>query len=202
MRVGLFGGSFDPIHLGHLAVARAARAALRIDQVVFLPTARPPHKPGRELAPALTRYAMAEIALLDEPGLLVSDAELALDRPVYSIETLERFRAERPADELVMIVGADSLALFDTWRRWEEILATTELGVVVRPGWEWAQVAPTLAPPLTAAIGRARLTWVSAVPHPASATEIRRRLRAGEPLPDGWLDPRVLAFIAKYALYR
>ncbi len=202
MRVGLFGGSFDPIHLGHLAVARAARAALRLDQVVFLPTARPPHKPGRELAPALARYAMAEIALLDEPGLLVSDAELALGRPVYSIETLERFRAERPADELVMIVGADSLALFDTWRRWEEILATTELGVVVRPGWEWTHVAPTLAPALTAAIGRTRLTWVSAVPHPASATEIRRRLRSGEPLPDGWLDPRVLAFVTKYALYR
>ena len=202
MRRGLFGGSFDPIHLGHLAVARAALAELGLEQVVFLPTARPPHKPEREFAPALSRYAMAEIALLDEPAFVVSDAELAADRPVYTIETLARFRAESPADELVLIVGADSLASFDTWRSWEEILASTELGVVVRPGWEWKRVAPTLAPPLAGAIARARLRWVRSVAHPASATEIRRLLRGGERLPDGWIDPRVLAFTSKYSLYR
>ena len=202
MRRGLLGGSFDPVHLGHLAVARAARAELGLEQVVFLPTARPPHKPGRDLAPALARYAMAEIALLDEPVFVVSDAELAADRPVYTIETLERFRAASPADELVLILGADSFAALDSWRRWEEILATTELAVVTRPGWEKERVASLLAPPLAGAITRARLRWVRSVAHPASATELRRLLRAGDPLPDGWIDPRVLAFVAKYSLYR
>jgi nicotinate-nucleotide adenylyltransferase len=202
VRVGLFGGSFDPIHRGHVAAARAALGALDLEKVLFLPTARPPHKAGRAFAPALRRYAMAELALLDEPALEVSDAELDATREIYTIATLARFRAEAPALEPVLLVGADSLAAFATWRRWEEILATTELGVLPRPGWERERIEPELPRALARALTAARVRWVPLAPDPVSASEIRRRLAAGEPLPEGWLDPRVLTFVAKYALYR
>jgi len=202
MRVGLLGGSFDPVHRGHVEAARAALAGLGLDRVLFVPTARPPHKPERRFAPALRRYAMVEIAILDEPRLEVSTAELDESRPAYTIDTLARLRSERPGDELVLLVGADWLAAFDSWRSWRELLASTELGVVPRRGAEWSAVEPRLAPSLRQAIAAARIGWVRDFEHPASASEIRRRMAAEEPLPEGWLDPRVLGFIEKYSLYR
>jgi nicotinate-nucleotide adenylyltransferase len=201
VRVGLFGGSFDPIHLGHVAAARTARRELALDRVLFLPTAHPPHKPGRRFAPALARYAMVELALLDEPELRVSTVELT-DAPVYTIESFERFRAEAPSDEHVLLIGADSLAELDTWRRWEELLAKAEIGVFSRPAPGRTTTPLALRPELARAIGDARIRWVGSTAHPASASEIRRRLAAGESLPEGWLDARVLAFLTKYALYR
>jgi len=209
VRVGLFGGSFDPVHGGHVAAARLARRELGLDRVLFLPTAQPPHKPERRFAPALQRYAMVELALVDEPDLLVSTVELTPDLPAYAIETLERFRAEAPDDEHVLLIGADSLATFDGWRRWRELLATAELGVFARPGFDWSALEPQLDPELARAIaaanapagGRPRLSWLPTA-HPASASEIRRRLAKSESLPEGWLDPRVLTFVTKYTLYR
>ena len=110
MKVGLFGGSFDPIHRGHLDPVRAAMRDLGLDRVIYLHTARPPHKPGRALAPALARYAMVELALLGEEGLYASAHELTLDRPAYTIETLEHFRRQMPAAELYLLIGGDSFA--------------------------------------------------------------------------------------------
>ena len=202
MRVGLFGGSFDPIHRGHVAAALVAKRELALQRVVFLPTAMPPHKLLRRFAPPLARYAMVEIALLEERDLRVSGVELTPGHPAFAIETLEKFRTKAPGDEHVLLVGADSLAAFDTWRRWEEILATTEIGVFARPGFGWEEIAPAFAPPLAEAVGRARLTWLDSTTHPAAASEIRRLLAAGESLPDGWLDSRVLAFAKKYDLYQ
>ena len=210
MRVGLFGGSFDPVHLGHVVAARVARRELGLDRVLFLPTARPPHKPERRFAPELLRYAMVELALVDEPDFLVSAVEMTPERPAYAIETWERFRAEAPADEHVLLIGADSLAAFDGWRRWRELLAGAALGVFARPGFDWNALEPRLAPELVQAVAEAsapaagrpaRLSWLPTA-HPASASEIRRRLAGCESLPEGWLDPRVLAFVAKYSLYR
>jgi nicotinate-nucleotide adenylyltransferase len=209
MKIGLFGGSFDPIHRGHVAAARVARRELGLERVLFLPTARPPHKPERRFAPALLRYAMVELALVDEPDLLVSAVELTPGRPAYAIETLERFRAEAPGDEHVLLIGADSLATFDAWRRWRELLAAAELGVFARPGFDWSAREPRLDPELARAIaaatapaeGQARLRWLPTA-HPASASEIRRRLAKSESLPEGWLDSRVLTFVTKYTLYR
>lgn len=202
MRVGLFGGSFDPVHRGHVEVALAARRCLALERVLFVPTARPPHKPMRALAPALARYAMVELALLDEPALEVWDVELAAGGPAYTIETLERFAAERAGDEPVLVLGSDSLAALGSWRRWPEILERARLGVVERPGAERDLVLGGLAAELAARLRVARLDWVPSAPHPASASEIRRRLAAGEPVPEGWLDPRVLTFARKYRLYR
>jgi nicotinate-nucleotide adenylyltransferase len=202
VRVGLFGGSFDPIHEGHRACALAALEALALDRVDFLPTAVPPHKPDRRFAPALARYAMAELALLDDARLRVAADELTPGIPAYAIETVELRRQSRPDEEPVLLIGADSLATLDGWRRWRDLLATVELGVFTRPGFDWAATEPRIASDLAAAIRAANLHWIGAVEHPAAATEIRRRFAAGEPIPDGWLAPRVLAFVEKYQLYR
>jgi nicotinate-nucleotide adenylyltransferase len=202
MKVGVFGGSFDPIHRGHVEPVEAARRALGLDRVLFLPTARPPHKPDRRFAPALARYAMAELALLEREGLEVSTLELTGERPAYTVETLERLRAESPGDELWLLVGSDSLAQLHTWRRFRDLLAGFPVAVLVRPGSESEGFAPGLDPELAAALATARVAWMPNSPLPISASEIRARLARGEEPPAGWLDPRVLTFIRKYRLYR
>ena len=100
MKIGLFGGSFDPIHRGHVEPVREARRRLGLERVIYLPTATPPHKPRRALAPALARFAMVELALLGEEGLYVSAHELTPERPAYTVETLEHFRRQMPEAEL------------------------------------------------------------------------------------------------------
>lgn len=198
MRVGVFGGSFDPIHRGHVEPVEAARRALGLDRVLFVPTARPPHKPDRRMAPALARYAMAELALLDHPALEVSALELLEERPAYTIETLEGLRAARPGDEIWLLVGADSFVQLHTWRRFRDLLAGFPVGVLARPG----AASGALAPELAAALAGARVEWVANEPLAISASEIRTLLGRGDEQPAGWLDPRVLTFLRKYRLYR
>lgn len=202
MKVGFFGGSFDPIHLGHVAAAEAALVALRLERVEFVPTARPPHKVDRPMAPALARFAMVELALLDRPEMVVSAAELGDAAASYTIETLERRRAERPGDELHLLLGADSLAQLHTWRRWEELVRGYPIGVLARPGFELVRRLEGVPTALATALAGARLTWIDLPAHPASASEIRARLARGVEPPAGWLDPRVLTFARKYRLYR
>lgn len=202
MRIGLLGGSFDPVHAGHLALARAALADLALERVLLVPTGRPPHKPERRFAPAVARYAMVELALLDDARLWASTLELDDSRPSYTIETVERLRREAPEHDYVLLVGADSLVALDSWRRWRELVATTALGVLARPGHARHEVEAAAGTELRAALAGARVAWCEAAPHPASGTEIRRRLAAGEPPPAGWLPPRVLSFVEKYRLYR
>jgi len=202
VRVGVFGGSFDPIHRGHVEPVEAARRGLGLDRVLYVPTARPPHKPERWLAPPLARFAMTELALLGRAELEVSPIELLEARPTFTIETLERLRLERPGDELWLIVGADSLAGLHTWRRFRDLLAGFPVAVLARPGFERAALAAALAPELTAELERARVEWVENRPLPISASEIRARLARGEEPPAGWLDPLVLTFLRKYRLYR
>ena len=116
MRIGLYGGSFDPFHYGHLLPVRAARDALVLARVVYLTTGRPPHKAPRTVS-AAHRFAMVELALADEKGFVACRHELDEARPSYTVDTLERFRRESPDDELVLLVGADSWADFETWQR-------------------------------------------------------------------------------------
>lgn len=202
MKVGVFGGSFDPIHRGHVEPVEAARLALGLERVICLPTAQPPHKPDRRFAPALARYAMAELALLDHVALEVSPMELESGRPAYTIETLEWLRAERPGDEHWLIVGSDSFAQLHTWRRFRDLLAGFPVAVLLRPGFEPAAVRAGLAGELAEALARARVEWVANPPLAISASAIRAAFaRGGEP-PAGWLDPRVLTFLRKYRLYR
>lgn len=201
MRIGLFGGSFDPIHQGHVDPVREARRRLALDQVIYLPTAAPPHKREREFAPALARYAMVELALLDDPSLRVSDHELTLGRPAYTVETLAHFRAAEPGAELVLILGADSFLELASWVRWREIVAAVELAVLTRPGWSLAAMRAELPPEILAACDGGRVHLVENRPLDASSTEVRRRLAAAEAIPADWLAPRVVRYLAKYRLY-
>jgi nicotinate-nucleotide adenylyltransferase len=200
VKLGLFGGSFDPIHLGHIAPVRAARRELGLDRVIYLPTARPPHKPGRILAPPHARYAMVELALLGEEGLYASAHELTLERPAYTIETLEHFRREAPEAELFLLIGGDSLADLHRWVRWREIPAAARLVVLPRPGWD-PDAAP-LDPEVAELVRGGRVLLLRQPGVDVSSTRLRELLAAGLPLPAGALPELVVRYLQKYQLYR
>ena len=202
MKVGLFGGSFDPIHQGHIEPVLEAQRKLGLDRVVYLPTASPPHKRRQSFAPALARYAMVELALLDYPDVVVSTHELTLDRPAYTVETLESFHLAEPATEHFLILGADSFLELASWVRWREILQLARLAVLIRPNFRLDSSDSPLAPELAAAVAAGRVDFVENAPLAVSSTEIRRCLADGETVPDGWLAPRVVRYLSKYRLYR
>jgi nicotinate-nucleotide adenylyltransferase len=200
MKVGLFGGSFDPIHNGHLATVRAARRELGLDKVLFLPTAVPPHKPGRSLAPPYARYAMVELALLDEEGLEASPHELTLGRPAYTIETLEHFRSLQPEAELYLLMGEDSFADLHLWVRWREIVAASQIVVLGRPGWHLDSL--DLPPELRQMAASGAIRLCRRIEVDLSSTLLRELRRAGLPIPAGVVPDLVVRYLEKYALYR
>lgn len=200
MKLGLFGGSFDPIHQGHVLPVLEARRALGLDQVLYLPTAKPPHKPRRALAPAHARYAMVEMALLEEEGLYVSSHELTLDRPAYTIETLEHFRRSEPEADLHLLIGGDSFVDLHLWYRWREIPEAARLVVFTRPGWELD--ARALHPELAALAATDRVIFLRQPPVEASSTRLRELFARGEQPPPGWVSDLVVRYVQKYDLYR
>ncbi len=200
MKVGLYGGSFDPIHFGHLRPVRQARDALGLDRVVYLPTARPPHK-ARRLAPAWARYAMVELALLREAGMVASDFEMRRKGVSYTIDTVEHFRRRLPDSRLVLIVGGDSYAALPTWRAWRRILDQVEIGILERPG-EPGHRDRELAPELRRALETGRARRLANAPVEVSSTEVRRAIAAGESGLGDLVPPLVLDYIVKYGLYR
>lgn len=132
MRVGLLGGTFDPIHLAHLRCAEEAREALRLDRVLFIPSARPPHKRGGVIA-AEHRLAMVRLALRGNPAFRVSRVEIERDGPSFLVDTLRILRARLRGDRLVFLLGADALGEIDTWREWRSLFALADLAVFQRP---------------------------------------------------------------------
>lgn len=200
MRIGLFGGSFDPIHAGHVSAVKEARAVLGLDRVIYLPTARPPHKLDRRMAPAHARLVMVELALLHEDGLEVSPFELREDgEPAYTVDTLEHYAGLYPEAELFLLLGVDAVVELPTWRRWERILELAVVGALSRPG-QVSLSGATAALEEALAAGRIRL--LSNQSWDLSSSEIRRLLRRGEDPPAGALPSLVLDYIRKYGHYR
>jgi nicotinate-nucleotide adenylyltransferase len=199
VKLGLFGGSFDPIHRGHVAPVREARRALGLDRVLYLPTAQPPHKKQRKMAPPLARYAMVEMTLLDEEGLLVSPYELTLGRPAYTVETLEHFRSAEPAADLHLLIGSDSFADLHHWVRWREIPALARLVVLARPGWDLEESG--LPPELGDLAQSGRVVFLHQPPVDVSATRLREMFARGEQPPADWVHPSVVRYVHKYNLY-
>ena len=201
MKLGLFGGSFDPIHRGHIDPVQAARRELGLDRVVYLPTAVPPHKPGRVLAPAHARYAMVEMALLEEDGLYASTFELTLGRPAYTVETLEHFRSlpTMPDTELVLIVGGDSYAELDHWVRWKEIPELARLAVLTRPGWTLEE--SSLSSELAALARSGKVDFLHQPPLDISSTRLRELFSRGEAPPPETVPESVVRYVQKYGLY-
>jgi nicotinate-nucleotide adenylyltransferase len=196
MRLGLFGGTFDPIHLGHLILAEQCREACGLDRVWFVVAGTPPHKPG-ERTPVAHRLEMARIAVAGHPAFEVSEIEAGRPGPHYSFETLEAIQRDRPGDELFFLVGADSLADLPHWREPERIARAATIVVVNRPGIDPAAASgwPDFGP------GTHPLASVTMPPIGIASSEIRGRLREGRSI--RYLVPRgVEAYIEAHSLYR
>lgn len=210
-----YGGTFDPVHAGHLAIARAVRDALG-SEVRLIPAADPPHK-GPTHADATQRVAMLALAIGDEPGLVVDPRELARPGPSYTVETLLGLRAEYgPHVPVVWMVGGDSVFSLGTWHRWRELFALAHILAIGRPGApidaaELARRAPAVHAEVAA---RWRLPdQLHALPaggfaelplareRPESSTELRRRIAAGDPRWRDWVAPAVAAYITEHGLY-
>lgn len=206
MRVGLYGGGFDPIHNGHIGPVWEAKRALKLDRVIYLPTACPPHKQDRVFAPAHARYAMVELALLWEAELFASPFELREGEPSYTIDTLRHFGETLPGAELVLLLGSDAFAQLSTWRDWRDILVLAEIAVMMRPGWEPDRVLDSIPEDLRAAafdepVGRG-VRFVENRRLAASSTDIRAQLAQGQGLASGLVPSLVLDYIRKYELYQ
>ena len=217
-KIALFGGSFDPIHVGHLAVARAAQRRFHLDEVHFISSGRPPHKHRDALAPFLHRYAMVALTCTEGPHFVASLAEAGPDwsgrRVSYSIETVRHYRQifRQPGDHLYFVLGADSFLELPTWKEYKALLNSCDFIVASRPGFRTdalRQVIPAelLAPRASPAAARAialRRTTVyllDTVASNVSATEVRRRLDRGQSI-RGLVPAHVEEYICKQGLYR
>lgn len=189
MRIGVFGGTFDPPHLGHLVVASDACEALGLGRVLWIPSAVPPHKRRTVQAPAPARLEMVRAAIQGDPRFEADDLELRRAGPSYTVDTLRELAARHPGDELVLLIGADNLREIPGWREPAEILRLARVAVLSRDG---AGVPPDPAVPATA---------VAVTRVDVSATEVRRRAAAGETI--RYLVPdAVRALVERRGLYR
>jgi nicotinate-nucleotide adenylyltransferase len=224
MNIGLLGGTFDPIHNGHLAVAHAAAECCKLAKVLFVPSATPPHKRKQPITDFVHRYAMVVLALEGEkkffPSLLEAPQEKYPDgehRPQYSIDTVQRLKAALiPSDKLFFITGIDAFREVSTWREPEALLQACDFVVVSRPGYYLADVVDALPEKLRPktvrrALRQARrlstlklrgitLHLIEGVEVPTSATEIRTAIARGRRLEE-LVNPAVAEYIKKMKLY-
>jgi nicotinate-nucleotide adenylyltransferase len=202
VKVGLFGGSFDPIHYGHIRPVLEAKRKLGLDRVVFLPTAVPPHKPGRQFASPHARFAMVELAVLGEQDLFVSPLELTPDRASYTVDSLRHFRRQQEGAELFLLVGGDGFTELYTWKEWREIGRLAQIAVLTRPDWHWRDFRDRVPAELAALADTDRVHFIANEPVAVSATDIRHRLATGRPVSAAAVPKLVLQYISKYSLYR
>ncbi len=192
MTAAIFGGTFDPIHLGHLVMAEHVAEAAGLERVLFVPAGRPPHKEGRTISAASHRLAMVELAIAGNPRFAVSKLELeAGEKPSFTIDTVRRLKADG-ADEVALILGADSLVELATWREPDALARECRLLVVDRPGWDLETAPAHLA---------GRLERVAAPRLDISSSVIRDRAAGG--LSIRYLVPdAVHDYILGHRLYR
>ena len=179
MRIGVLGGSFDPPHDGHVALAREAARQLNLDRVLLVVAGSPPHQPNGPTMPGVRRLALVQAACADDPLLEASDLELHRDGPTFTAETLEQVAADYPGADLWFILGADQLAGFAGWSRPERILELARLGVAMRPGSD-GRAAGEVA----RGIAEGRLDLIEMPEVPVSSTAVRERLARGESIRD------------------
>ena len=196
MRIGLYGGSFDPIHRGHVAAAVAVREARGLDEVRLLPAARAPHKSGAA-ASFEDRLAMASLAVADEPGLFVSAIEGERDGPSYTYETVAELSRREPDVAWELLAGADMIEDMPRWYRAADLVARVTVVGFARPSADTAAARAAF----TAAFGPDRLAWVEIEPFRASSTAIRRMLAEGGDASE-LLAPAVFTYATSKQLYR
>ncbi len=194
-RLGVMGGTFDPIHYGHLVTAEEALVQFTLDEVVFVPTGQPWMKEGREVSPAEDRYLMTVIATASNPRFRVSRTEVEREGPTYTVDTLRALAAENPDSELYFITGADAMFEIFEWKDQDEVLALAHFIAATRPGYDLRRFE---------ARESARRLHLSVMNIPAlaiSSTDVRERTREGRPI--RYLVPEgVKSYIEKAGLYR
>lgn len=191
MKLGIFGGTFNPIHLGHLLIAEDAAEAFQLDRVVFIPSAAPPHKRPRVLAPAADRLRMVKLAIQGNSRFTCSDIEVRRAGPSYSVETLRHLRSAMPQARFFFIIGADSLRELHRWKEAAELVKLCEFICLARPGQRVAR----------ARLRGARIHKLTGHPADVSSTDIRRRAARGDTI--RYLVPdAVRRYIERHRLYR
>lgn len=197
-RLGILGGTFDPVHYGHLLAAEQAREALGLEQVLFVPAGDPPHKTGRWKSAAQHRRAMVELAIADHPAFALSTIDLDRPGPHYSVEMVERVRQafRLPAEGCFFLIGADSLVDLPGWHEPARLIGLCRLAVLHRPGYEPdLRELTRLLPALPE-----RLDWVPMPELGLASSDMRRRAREGRSL--RYQTPEaVVAYIRQHRLY-
>jgi len=214
--IALFGGTFDPIHSGHIAVAQAVQRRFHLDAIHFIPSSRPPHKSRAELTPFVHRYAMVALACADHQGFVPSLAEAPLESGTpphffYTIDTVRRFRREHPSDHLYFIVGADQFLEIPTWKNYEALLDSCDFIIASRPGFRIDALRLVVPPeklgrgpaddPHKIILRKSVIYLLTTVANHVSSTEVRERLEQHKNI-HGLVPARVEEYILGQALYR
>jgi nicotinate-nucleotide adenylyltransferase len=181
--IGILGGTFDPAHNAHLAIAGAAVAALRLEKIVWLPTGVPPYRPA-PVAAAAQRAAMLKLAVADEPRYAVDERELQPNASGFTYDSVKALREQNPDAAFTLLMGADQYAKRETWHRWADLEKLCGIAVFARPGWKLDAKAKT----------------IPMAPSSISASDIRRRIARGEDVA-AMLPPPVLGYIRQNGLY-
>ncbi|AVG14991.1 nicotinic acid mononucleotide adenylyltransferase [Chromobacterium vaccinii] len=209
-RVGVFGGTFDPVHHAHLRMARAFADELALDEVRLIPAGQPYHRQEGPRASAAQRLDMVKLAIAADARLTVDEREIRRHRPAYTVDTLRELRAELgAAAELWFLVGGDSLAALSSWKDWRELFRLANLAVAMRPGFDPAALPPEVRQEWQARqvsdfsnrTASGTIRPLALPPLDLSATRLRAQLAADEPV-EGLIDPAVLAYIRRQRLYR
>jgi len=195
LRLGILGGTFDPIHDGHVVVAKAAMECAHLERVIFVPSAEPPHR-GAARAPAEDRLGMVKLAVDGEPGFEVSDFEVKRGGRSYTVDTLRELHRAFPNDDLFFILGWDAARLFRTWHEPERVGELASLVIVDRPG-----LTPTGSEMASLGLDPARVILCHYPTPDVSGSALRREIGAGEPVA-GRVPPAVERYIADHHLYR
>jgi nicotinate-nucleotide adenylyltransferase len=219
MKLGLLGGSFNPVHNGHLAIARQTREALGLDQILFIPSSHPPHKPNGSLASAQDRYEMVRLAIASDSSFAISDVEISRPGKSYSIDTVRLLQQKYGAQtQLFFLIGLDAFLDFPSWRDPLTLLELCPFVVLSRPGLSFRSLStvpllplipyPSLADldagrisRIEAPLGKQRLTCLKLPPCAVSASDIRSRIRQGLPVAN-LLPPSVESYILQHHLYQ
>ncbi|MEN6348549.1 MAG: nicotinate-nucleotide adenylyltransferase [Syntrophomonas sp.] len=197
--LGILGGTFDPIHYGHLIAAEYARYEFKLDKVLVLPAAIPPHKDLRQVLDARYRYRMAELAVKNNPTLEISALEMERNGYSYTVDTVDYYRRRYPGQEIYFITGADSLYYMDTWKDIERLAGLCSFIVVTRPGYNVDREEKDLSDLPTALWDKMKQLQIPGLD--ISSSDIRRRISEGKPV-KYLLPPEVEEYIRAEGLYR